>query len=123
MIETRGKLIKGHLHDGVILLLRPESFSLFFSYLNLVILERFKCRNLHRKGKPLRILVAVVNDVIVQMAYQMYFIRTKMKYLIQQSACKLPFFLDVHFRNFPGYIPYLLSQCDEKRLPALLVFL
>ena len=26
----------GHLHDGVILLLRPESFSFFFSYLNLV---------------------------------------------------------------------------------------
>ena len=73
MIETRGKLIKGHLHDGVILLLRPESFSLFFSYLNLVILERLKCRNLHRKGKPLRILVGVVNDVIVQMAYQLYF--------------------------------------------------
>ena len=97
MIETRGKLIKGHLHDGVILLLRPESFSLFFSYLNLVILERFKCRNLHRKGKPLRILVAVVNDVIVQMAYQMYFIRTKMKYLIQQSACKLPFFFGCPF--------------------------
>ena len=27
----------GHLHDGVILLLRPESFSFFLSYLNLVI--------------------------------------------------------------------------------------
>ena len=25
---------RGHLHDGVILLLRPESFSLFLSYLN-----------------------------------------------------------------------------------------
>ena len=31
-----------HLHDGVILLLRPESFSFFFSYLNLVIPGRFK---------------------------------------------------------------------------------
>ena len=27
----------GNLHDGVILLLRPESFSFFLSYLNLVI--------------------------------------------------------------------------------------
>ena len=26
-----------HLHDGVILLLRPESFTFFLSYLNLVI--------------------------------------------------------------------------------------
>ena len=33
--------IIGHLHDGVILLLRPESFSFFFSYLNLVIPARF----------------------------------------------------------------------------------
>ena len=32
----------GHLHDGVILLLRPESFSFFLSYLNLVIPVRFK---------------------------------------------------------------------------------
>ena len=32
----------GHLHDGVILLLRPEFFSFFFSYLNLVIPVRFK---------------------------------------------------------------------------------
>ena len=31
----------GHLHDGVILLLRPEFFWLFFSYLNLVIPVRF----------------------------------------------------------------------------------
>ena len=30
------------LHDGVILLLRPESFSFFLSYLNLVIPVRFK---------------------------------------------------------------------------------
>ena len=81
MIETRGKLITGGAYkrpfappfDGVILLLRSESFSLFFSYLNLVIPERFKCRKLHKKGEPLRILVAVVNDVIVQMSYQMYF--------------------------------------------------
>ena len=32
----------GHLHDGVILLLRPESLSFFLLYLNLVILARFK---------------------------------------------------------------------------------
>ena len=30
-----------HLHDGVILLLRPESFMFFLSYLNLVIPARF----------------------------------------------------------------------------------
>ena len=30
-----------HLHDGVILLLRPESFTFFLSYLNLVIPVRF----------------------------------------------------------------------------------
>ena len=29
----------GHLHDGVILLLRPESFSFFLSYLNFVLCE------------------------------------------------------------------------------------
>ena len=32
----------GHLHDGVILLLRPEFFSFFLSHLILVIPERFK---------------------------------------------------------------------------------
>ena len=32
----------GHLHDGIILLLRPESFSFFLSYLNLVIPVRVK---------------------------------------------------------------------------------
>ena len=33
----------GHLHDVVILLLlRPESFSFFLSYLNFVILVRFE---------------------------------------------------------------------------------
>ena len=32
----------GHLHDGVILLLRPESLSFFLLYLNLVIPARFK---------------------------------------------------------------------------------
>ena len=31
----------GHLHDDVILLLRPESFSFFLSYFNLVIPARF----------------------------------------------------------------------------------
>ena len=30
-----------HLHDGVILLLRPESFTFFLSYLNLVVPARF----------------------------------------------------------------------------------
>ena len=32
----------GRLHDGVILLLRPESFSFFLSYFNLVIPVRFE---------------------------------------------------------------------------------
>ena len=32
----------GHLHDDVILLLRPESFSFFLSYFNLVIPVRFR---------------------------------------------------------------------------------
>ena len=36
------RAIGHHLHDGVILLLRPESFSFFRSSLNLVIPERFK---------------------------------------------------------------------------------
>ena len=31
----------GHLHDGVILLLRPESFSFSLSYLNFVMTVRF----------------------------------------------------------------------------------
>ena len=35
-------LARGHLHDGVILLLRPESFSFFLSNLNLVIPARLK---------------------------------------------------------------------------------
>ena len=30
-----------HLHDGVILLQRPESFTFFLSYLNYLILARF----------------------------------------------------------------------------------
>ena len=33
----------GHLHDGVILLLRPESFSFFLSYLNFVITKALIC--------------------------------------------------------------------------------
>ena len=32
----------GHMHDDVILLLRPESFSFFLSYLNFVIPVSFK---------------------------------------------------------------------------------
>ena len=61
-----------HLHDGVILLLRPESFGFFLScanyrlcYLNLAGITKFKCE---RKNE--RILVVVSkNDAIVQMAY------------------------------------------------------
>ena len=34
--------IIGHLNNGVILLLQPESFSLLFSYLNLVVPVRIK---------------------------------------------------------------------------------
>ena len=41
MVRVIGGKI-GHLQDGVILLLRPESFSFFFLYLNLVIPARFK---------------------------------------------------------------------------------
>ena len=39
-------MLIGHLHDGVILLLRPEFFSFFFSYLNLVAPVRFKKQKL-----------------------------------------------------------------------------
>ena len=45
----------GHVHVGVVLLLRPQSFSFFLSYLNFVIPARFtynKRRNLHKKAKP-----------------------------------------------------------------------
>ena len=35
-------LLIDHLHDGVILLIRPESFTFFLSYLNLVIPARIK---------------------------------------------------------------------------------
>ena len=41
-ITRRIKWSIGHLHNGVILLLRPEFFSFFLSRLNLVILTRFK---------------------------------------------------------------------------------
>ena len=40
-ITRRIKWSIGHLHSGVILLLRPEFFSFFLSHLNLVILTRF----------------------------------------------------------------------------------
>ena len=45
--EITGKLFQflnlmGHLHDGVILLPWPESFSFFLWYLNLIIPARFK---------------------------------------------------------------------------------
>ena len=40
-LNERDKII-GHLHDGVILLLRPEFFSFFLSHLNLVIPARSK---------------------------------------------------------------------------------
>ena len=32
----------GHLHDGIILLLRPQSFLFFHSYSNLVVPARFE---------------------------------------------------------------------------------
>ena len=47
--------VNRHLHDGAILLLRPEFFSLFLSYLNLIAPVRFKYQNssnLHKKAKP-----------------------------------------------------------------------
>ena len=50
----------GRLHDGVILLLLPESFSFFLSYLNFVIPVRFESPNEHKKAKPWRILVVGV---------------------------------------------------------------
>ena len=52
----------GHLHDGVILLLRPESFSFFLSYLNLVIPVRVKQQKSQfaQESKTSRILVVVV---------------------------------------------------------------
>ena len=45
-----------HLHDGVILLLRPESFTFFLSYLNLVIPVRFTKQKhlLAQEGKTLK---------------------------------------------------------------------
>ena len=39
--ETTTIGLIGHLHDGVILLPRPELFWVFFSYLNLVAPVRF----------------------------------------------------------------------------------
>ena len=64
----------GHLHDGVILLLLPESFSFFLSYLNLVIPVRVKqqksqfaqeSKTLKDSGRSSK------NDVIVQMPYSL----------------------------------------------------
>ena len=40
--QNRFRLSIGHLHDGVILLLRPESLSFSLSYSNLVIQLRFQ---------------------------------------------------------------------------------
>ena len=52
------------------LLLRPESFSFFFSCENFIPARfKWKIRNLHKKGKPWWTLVVVVNDVILQMAH------------------------------------------------------
>ena len=52
------------------LLLRPESFSFFFSCENFIPARfEWKIRNLHKKGKPWWTLVVVVNDVILQMAH------------------------------------------------------
>ena len=41
----------GYLHVGVILLLRPESFSSFFSYLDLTLPLNNKSPHLHKKAK------------------------------------------------------------------------
>ena len=40
--SSLGVITIGHVHDGVILLLRPESFSFFLSYLYFVIPVRFE---------------------------------------------------------------------------------
>ena len=54
--HNRFRLSIGHLHDGVILLLRPESFSFFLSYSNLVIPARFQWRKpkFAQESKPLK---------------------------------------------------------------------
>ena len=51
----------GHLHNDVILLLRPESFSYFLSYLHLVIPwgSNHKSPKSHKKAKPWRMLIVV----------------------------------------------------------------
>ena len=56
--------ITGHLHDGVILLLRPESSSLSIHIKISSTQQRLnnKSLNLHRKAKPYRILVIVVES-------------------------------------------------------------
>ena len=56
--------ITGHLHDGVILLLRPESSSLSI-HIKISSTQQGlnnKSLNLHRKAKPYRILVVVVES-------------------------------------------------------------
>ena len=54
-------LLIGHLHKDVILLLRPESFSFFLSYLHLVIPWGLnnKSAKSHKKAKPWRMLIVV----------------------------------------------------------------
>ena len=55
-------LTKHHLHDGIILLIRPQSFTFFLSHLNFPIPARLnnKSLNVQKIGKPWRILVVVV---------------------------------------------------------------
>ena len=62
----------GHLHDGVILPRILFVFLFIFKFSNPKVKSRDltdKSRNLHKKGKPWRMLVVEVNDVIVLMAH------------------------------------------------------
>ena len=77
VLDSSGKFLSfwpykiGHLRDGLLLLLRPESFSFLLSYLNLVIPARFTKQNqlFAQESKTLKDSGRRVNDVIVQMAY------------------------------------------------------
>ena len=59
--QTWVVLLIGHLHNDVILLPRPESFSFFISYLHLVIPWGLnnKSAKSHKKAKPWRMLIVV----------------------------------------------------------------
>ena len=58
----RELIVTGHLHDGVILLLRPECFLVFLLYTNFVIPVWFRTKTLiyTRKQRSWRILFVVV---------------------------------------------------------------